>query len=125
EKLQICTADGRTVTNHANGCIEDPRLFYLEGQLCMTVACRMFPPGPYWTGTPLDCCIPVWAGRGEHGLGNGVTNNVTVSVLYRVDLQKLASGDYEGAFEYVTHLTNPERGDNRDVMLFPEKLLVN
>jgi predicted GH43/DUF377 family glycosyl hydrolase len=124
EDLFIETRDGHTVVNHSNGCIEDPRLFYLDGQLHLTVACRMFPPGPYWTGTALDCCVPAWAKQDQHSLGKAATSNVTVSVLYRVDLEKLAAGDYEQAFDYITHITDPERGDDRDAFLFPEKVLV-
>ncbi|MGB7159569.1 MAG: hypothetical protein WBD40_15995 [Tepidisphaeraceae bacterium] len=125
DKLVVVRADGRRVVNHANGCIEDPRLFWLEGQLYLTTACRMFPPGPYWEGTALDCCVPDWAKRGRHDLGSAATNNVTVSVLWHVDLEKLIARRYEEAFAYVTHLTDPERGDNRDVFLFPEKLTLN
>ncbi len=124
-RLFITTADGRQTLNHANGCIEDPRLFYLDGELHMTVAARMFPPGPYWTGTPLTCCSPDWALRGDHGLGMAVTANVTVSILYRVDLAALSQRRYDEAFTYITHLTDPQKGDNRDVYLFPRKLQID
>ncbi len=125
DKLWITTSDGRRTLNHANGCIEDPRLFWLEGELYLTCACRMFPPGPYWTGTELTCCMPEWARDPSHGLGMAVTSNVTVSVLYRVDLDALSAGRYEDAFTYITHLTDPEKGDNRDVYLFPRKLVID
>jgi len=45
---------GEQVVNHANGCIEDPRLFPFEGGLYLTTACRMFPPGPYWENDKLS-----------------------------------------------------------------------
>ena len=48
-----------------------------------------------------------------------------MSVLWEVDLTALAAGHYEEAFVYVTHLTDPELGDNRDVMLFPEAVVQN
>lgn len=123
-ELYVTNPDGQRVVNHANGCVEDPRLFYLEGQLYLTCACRMFPPGPYWEGLPLTCCTPEWAVNGDHDFGKAATWNVTVSVLYRVDLDALKAGRYEQAFTYVTHLTDPEKGDNRDVYLFPEKLRI-
>ena len=49
--IYIRNCDGEKVVNHANGCIEDPRLFFLEGQCYVIVACRMMPPGPYWINT--------------------------------------------------------------------------
>lgn len=125
QDLYIQTCDGRTVVNHANGCIEDPRLFWLDGLLYLTTACRLFPPGPYWEGTALNCCTPKWALDGRHAIGKAARWNVTVSVLYRVDLASLAARRYEQAFTYVAHLTDPEKGDNRDVFLFPEKVNLN
>ncbi len=125
DKLFITTADGRRVLNHANGCIEDPRLFWLDGELYLACASRLFPPGPYWEGTELTCCTPAWATEGKHDLGKAATWNCTVSVLYRVDLKALAAKRYEQAFEYVTHLTDPEKGDNRDAYLFPRRLSID
>src|SRR5262249_26772548 len=84
-----------------------------------------FPPGPYWEQTPLDCCTPAWARSGNHPLGAAATHNVTVSVLWKVDLDQLKSRNYDKAFTYLTHLTDPERGDNRDVYPFPEKITIN
>lgn len=124
-ELYITSPNGQRVVNYANGCIEDPRLFRLEGKLYLTCACRMFPPGPYWTGSELTCCTPKWALEGKHDLGNAATSNVTVSVLYEVDLDALKAQDYATAFRYVTHLSDPERGDNRDVFLFPEKMRIS
>lgn len=124
-ELYVTDPDGRRVVNHANGCVEDPRLFHVEGELYLSCACRMFPPGPYWEGLELNCCTPDWALSGDHDFGMAATANVTVSVLYRVDLDALRAGRYEQAFTYVTHLTDPRKGDNRDVFLFPDKLRVD
>jgi predicted GH43/DUF377 family glycosyl hydrolase len=118
DKIVIRNRQGHWVTNHANGCVEDPRLFRLGGRLYCTTACRMFPPGPYWEKDDPMQCAPAWA-RGTNTLGRAASENVTVSVLWEVDLEALATDRYEEAFAYVTHLTDPELGDNRDVMLFP------
>jgi len=42
-----------------------------------------------------------------------------------LDLAALARRDYEHAFTYVTQLTDPALDENRDVLLFPEQLMVN
>jgi beta-1,2-mannobiose phosphorylase / 1,2-beta-oligomannan phosphorylase len=123
EEMRIQRRDGTWVTNYANGCVEDPRLFRLDGKLYCTTANRMFPPGAYWEGDKPMCCAPAWAGEpGGRGLGRAATENLTVTTLWEVDLEALKSGDYDRAFFYVTHLSDPARGDNRDVFLFPEKL---
>lgn len=123
EKMYITNYKGEKVVNYANGCIEDPRLFYVEGKCYMTAACRMFPPGPYWINDdPVQCC-PEWT-KGEHPFGLGAVENVTVTVLYEVNLDALESGDYNSAFSYITNLTNPDFGQNRDVILFPEKMMI-
>jgi len=123
EKMYITNYKGEKVVNYANGCIEDPRLFCVEGVCYMTAACRMFPPGPYWINDdPVQCC-PDWT-KGEHPFGLGATENVTVTVLYKVDLDALENGDYDNAFSYITNLTNPDFGQNRDVIIFPEKMMI-
>lgn len=124
EGIHIHCASGRRAINHANGCIEDPRLFFLEGQCYVTVACRMFRPGPYWLHDDPMQCAPDWARSRDNPFGIAASGNVTVSVLFRVDLAKLAAGAYEQAFEYIIHLTDPAKGENRDVLLFPEQLTV-
>ena len=121
--MYISNYKGEKVVNYANGCIEDPRLFYVDGKCYMTVACRMFPPGPYWINDdPVQCC-PHWT-KGEHPFGLAATENVTVTVLYEVDLDALENGGYDKAFSYITNLTNPELGQNRDVIIFPEKMMI-
>jgi beta-1,2-mannobiose phosphorylase / 1,2-beta-oligomannan phosphorylase len=50
EKNELFVDDSfnRKNINYANGCIEDPRLFYFANELYLSIACRVFPPGPYW-----------------------------------------------------------------------------
>ncbi len=115
---------GHDVTNYANGSIEDPRLFRLDNDCYMTVACRMFPPGPYWIKDDPKQCAPRWITTDSHDLGRAARDNVTVSVLYKVDLDALGKRLYDQAFTYITHLTQPEFGENRDVLLFPERLMI-
>lgn len=125
EEIVRVARDGRTLVDHANGCIEDPRLFRLEGKLYLTTACRMFAPGPYWEHDEPMQCAPDWARATGHGLGRAAAENLTVTTLWEVDLEKLKAGNCGGAFTYVTHLSDPERGDNRDVFLFPEKWVID
>jgi predicted GH43/DUF377 family glycosyl hydrolase len=125
DEIYINSSQGKKVVNHANGCIEDPRLFFLDDECYMTVACRMFAPGPYWIKDDPIQCAPSWALTSEHPFGRAASENVTVTVLYKVDLASLSSGDYEGAFKYVCNLTDPFIGENRDVIVFPEKLSIN
>lgn len=123
--IRIRDRAGRDVVNHANGCIEDPRLFRLDGKLYCTTACRMFAPGPYWEHDEPMQCAPDWARAGEHDLGRAASENLTVTVLWEVDLEALKARAYERAFVYVTHLSDPARGDNRDVFLLPRKLRID
>lgn len=114
ERERLINFDG-TFRDEAfsNGCIEDPRLFYLEEQCCLTVACRMFPPGPYWKKDDPEQCMPDWAAGME---------NPTVNLLYQVDLQALSRGDYQRAFLFLARLTDPAFGEDRDVMFFPRRI---
>ncbi|MBS1369475.1 MAG: hypothetical protein HPZ91_05900 [Lentisphaeria bacterium] len=120
EKEKLFTAGGKI--NYTNGCIEDPRLFFFEGELFLTVAGRVFPPGPYWEKDDPVQCMPDWALDPASGLGDAVTGNTTVSVLFRVDLAALTRREYEAAFHMVGPLHNPDRSDDRDVFLFPRRL---
>jgi len=124
-ELYLTNSLGRRVVNHANGCIEDPRLFLMDGECYLTVACRMFSPGPYWIKDDPMQCAPQWARAGKNPLGRAASENVTVSVLFKVNLAALSGGDYGSAFEYCCHLTDPALGENRDVVLFPERLRID
>lgn len=119
EKLMIGGA-----INHANGCIEDPRLFTVEGTLYLSAACRLFAPGPFWENDEPLQCAPDWARTPGHRFGRAASENVTVTVLYRVDLERLAAREYERAFEYLGPITNPEVGENRDAFFFPRRLMI-
>lgn len=123
EGIYIRNCDNEKVVNYANGCIEDPRLFFLEGQCYMIAACRLMPPGPFWLNDEPMQCAPDWT-RGQQPFGKAASANVTVNVLYKVDLVKLARNEYDAAFQYVIHLTDPELDENRDVVLFPEKMRI-
>lgn len=124
EHMYIHNVDNEMVVNYANGCIEDPRLVALEGRIYLIVACRMFPPGAYWIKDDPMQCAPDWAKSNDHPFGRAAGENVTVSVLFQVDLNRLASRRYQDAFKYVTHLTDPQRGENRDVLMFAEKMAI-
>jgi predicted GH43/DUF377 family glycosyl hydrolase len=121
ESIQIIDRDGRPVVNYANGCTEDPRFFRLEDKSYVSVACRMFPPGPYWDHDDPMQCAPAWATGDGHKLGRAARENMSVTVLFEVDTDALLRRDYSSAFHYVTPISNPELGDNRDVFLFPGK----
>ena len=128
EKITIRDRDSHEVVNHANGCSRRPaELLRPSGaKLPCTTACRMFPPRDR-IGSRMTRCSArrKSAQRRETILGRAASENVTVSVLWEVDLTALAAGHYEEAFVYVTHLTDPEPGDNRDVMLSPEAVVQN
>lgn len=125
DKIYITNREGQKVVNYANGCVEDPRLFRLEDKHYVIVACRLLPPGPYWLKDDPTQCAPAWINTPENPFGRAASENVTGNVLYEVNLEHLARGNYAEAFQYVTPLTNPEFGENRDVMLFPEKMRIN
>jgi predicted GH43/DUF377 family glycosyl hydrolase len=124
DALTVQLEDGRRVLDYANGCIEDPRLFAIEGTAYLSAACRVFPPGPYWLHDDPLQCTPAWAREPEAPGGRAIRENLTVSVLYRVDLDALAAHRYAEAFTYLGPLSDPERSDNRDVFLFPERLQI-
>jgi predicted GH43/DUF377 family glycosyl hydrolase len=120
--LYIMDDEGKRVINYINGCVEDPRIFELEGQLYLTVAGRMFPPGPYWDLNPIGMInTPDWAFSED--LSEWIDN--TTSVLYKLDIMELKNRNYRKAFTYVCNLTNPVITDNRDVFFFPEKMKIN
>ncbi|WJH32761.1 hypothetical protein N6H14_21110 [Paenibacillus sp. CC-CFT747] len=117
--------------DYSNGCIEDPRIFPVEGELYVSVACRMFPPGPYWLADQEPPVItkyeyvPDWVQDGGDPFTVTARTNDTVTVLYKLDLEKLRAGLYEEAFTYVCPLNEGHVSDNRDVFLFPEKMLID
>ncbi len=128
EDIYTTDIHGNRVRDYANGCIEDPRIFPVEGQYYVSVACRMFPPGPYWLAdqnppvfTKYEY-VPDWTASGEDMFHQVARTNDTVTVLYRLDLNKLKERRYEEAFTYVCPLTEGHVSDNRDVFLFPEKM---
>jgi len=124
-EISITNLKGQQVTNYANGCIEDPRLFFFEDSCYMTVACRMFPPGPYWINDEPTQCCPDWIFEDTQPYGLAASKNVTVNVLFQVDLQALSNQDYKNAFHYVCHLTDPQYGEDRDVVIFPERINID
>lgn len=121
EKEQMLLPSGHV--NYANGCIEDPRLMMINGDCYLTAACRMFPPGPYWEKDDPTQCMPDWAKGEENPFATQL--NPTVTVLYRVDLNALGKRDYQNAFYYITALTDPKFGQDRDVVFFPKRMVVN
>ncbi len=123
--IHITLPDGTTGIDHANGCIEDPRLFEIDGTVYLSAACRVFPPGPYWEKDDPLQCIPDWARQPDAPGGRAVRENLTVTALWRVDLDALASGVRAPAFTYLGPITDPERSDNRDAFLFPERLRIH
>lgn len=134
DELYTLDIQGRRVRNYANGCIEDPRIFEVEGELYLTVACRPFPPGPYWLNDqdPTHTVdtrfeyVPNWIfeHEGDDPFVRTARGNDTVTVLYKLDLEKLKKGNYEQAFHYIGPLTEGNVSDNRDVFLFPKKMLI-
>lgn len=123
EKLWITDGRGKRVPNYANGCVEDPRLLFVEGECYCIVAARTFPPGPYWEHDDPVQCLPEWAKSEDSPIGN--QKNVTTTVLYKVDLDALSERDYDKAFTYITDLTDPAMGEDRDVFIFPEKMKID
>lgn len=128
DKVFITDDVGKKVPNFSNGCIEDPRIFEVEGELYISVACRLFPPGPYWIedavgGTHTN--VPEWSKSIDNPFGEAALKNNTVTVLFKFDLNKLKNKDYENAFVYVCNLTDGNIDDNRDVFLFPNKMKID
>ncbi|MGG1556290.1 hypothetical protein [Paenibacillus ferrarius] len=133
DDIFITDIHGNRVRDYANGCIEDPRLFLVEDELYLSVACRLFPPGPYWLidrapfiDTRNDY-VPDWVTEtvGNDPFRAAARTNPTVTVLYKVDLGMLKARRYEEAFRYVCPLTEGHVSDNRDVFLFPERMRID
>lgn len=122
--LYIDNKKGERVINYANGCVEDPRIFEVEGTLYLSVACRLFPPGPYWEGDKRRDNLPDWVMNEKNPIGKLASRNDTITVLYELDLDQLSAGKYEEAFSYIGPLTDGNVTDNRDVFLFPKKFQI-
>lgn len=123
DEMYIEDINGNKIPNYTNGCIEDPRLFFVEGECYCTAACRMFAPGPYWIHDESTQCAPEWAKGDENPFGTQI--NQTVTVMYKVDLKLLAKKDYKNAFKYVTNLTPVSNGEDRDVFLLRNKMKID
>lgn len=123
ENIYATDVLGNKVVDYTNGCIEDPRLFFIDDICYMTVACRMFPPGPYWEHDEPTQCAPEWA-LGEDNIFF-TQENPTVNVLFQIDLDALDRQDYEQAFQYVTQLTDARYGEDRDVFFFSNKMIID
>ena len=125
DEMYIIDVNGKRVLNYANGCVEDPRVFYIGDRLYLTVASRLFPPGPYWEKDARRDNLPDWVFVDDSEAGRCARSNDTVTVLYELNLEELTSGRYENAFNYVCPLTDGERTDNRDVFFFPKKFMIH
>jgi predicted GH43/DUF377 family glycosyl hydrolase len=131
DEIWVTDLTGQRVRDYANGCIEDPRIFPIEGELYVSVACRMFPPGPYWMGDQVPSVmtrydyVPDWTNTGEGHFYDVCRNNDTVTVLYKLDLAKLKERNYDEAFAYVCPISAGHISDNRDVFLFPEQMMID
>lgn len=125
EGIYIENEAGQKVINFANGCIEDPRLFEIEGRLYLSVACRLFPPGPYWEGDKRRDNLPDWAEDTANPIGQLANRNDTVTVLYSVNLDALKKQDYDNAFSYIGPITDGNVTDNRDVFFFDKKFEID
>jgi len=123
EKITVKNGRGENEPAYHNGCLEDPRLFFIEGECYLTLACRMFPPGPYWIHDDPQQCMPDWALHSDAPYVS--KENATVTVLYKVDLDLLGKRDYDNAFTFITHLTDPKRGQDRDVIIMPERKMID
>ncbi len=125
EDMYVLNYKGEKVLDYANGCVEDPRIFTVEDKTYLTVASRLFPPGPYWEKDARRDNLPDWVAEDETPVGVCARRNDTVTVLYELDVEKLKQGDYEHAFTYACPLTDGALSDNRDVFFFPRKFKIN
>jgi len=90
------------------GCVEDPRVVKMDDTFFITYACRAFPPGQYWL-PDRSYAPPRWPASCPAML----RENLTTSGL-------AITRDFK-SFLRAGRVTDP-RVDNRDVMLFPEKI---
>lgn len=122
ETIRVRNVYGDWVPDYANAYIEDPRFIVIGQKTYLAVCTRMFPVGPYWlegVDYGVQLYKPEWARKDDNPFGKGASS--CGNVLYEVNMEKLASREYEQAFTVVSHLTDPELDENRDVFPFPEK----
>ena len=124
DKMFIVNTVGEKVMNFANGCVEDPRIFEVEGETYLTVASRLFPPGPYWERDARRDNLPDWIFDDDSAVGQCARRNDTVTVMYELNKDALITGNYENAFAYVCPLTDGALTDNRDVFFFPKRFKI-
>ena len=89
EDMYVLNYKGEKVLDYANGCVEDPRIFTVEDKTYLTVASRLFPPGPYWEKDARRDYLPDWVAEDETPVGVCARRNDTVTVLYELDVEKL------------------------------------
>lgn len=95
--------------NFDSGCVEDPRIVKFDNEYYITYAYRPFPPGQYWkfahdvVKVP-DCGIDAPAAI-AHNLGN---TGLAVTTDFK-------------SYRRLGRITSPVL-DDRDVILFPEKI---
>lgn len=100
-----------TPGGYDEGCIEDPRLIKLGNLYYLTYAYRPFAPGRYWESPELkkNCCYLPLDDYAPQGLRWNLSHT---ALAVSTDLTK---------FKKLGRIT-PYDIDNRDVILFPEKI---
>ena len=96
------------------GCVEDPRIVKIGDTYFMTYAARAFAPGQYWL--PEASFPPLYLGKNDvysADFPELASKNITVTYL-------AATKDFL-RYKRLGRLTEPNV-DNRDVVLFPEKV---
>lgn len=94
-----------TAGTYDGGCIEDARVTELEGWFYITYACRPYAPGPYW--------LPGGLRGAPANASAKFARNLTVSALAR-------TRDFT-TYEKIGRMVGGDV-DDRDVILFPEKI---
>lgn len=91
------------------GAVEDPRVVKFDDEYYMTYAFRPYPPGQYW--------------KNEYEKVDNVIHNVFAPscLRYNIGNSALAVSKDLKTFKKVGRLTEPNV-DDRDVILFPEKI---
>lgn len=91
------------------GCTEDPRLVTIDGVTYMTYAYRPFPPGQYWIRASEPVKDYGCPGNAPRALTENITSTGLAIVKNRTEVKKLGRITLSDV-------------DDRDVMLFPEKI---